>query len=328
MREDFLEQMAAGSRQRADAAKRVCEEAELLARARALPAPPRLRRDPAGFDLIAELKLRSPAVGQLKSGDEDVGARVAAYARAGAAAVSVLTEPSRFDGSLGHLELATRVLEPLRVPAMRKDFLVDPYQVVEARVAGAGGVLVILRMLPREALDALIERAGSLGLFVLLEAFDASDIELMHGIVDQHAGRDVELLAGVNCRDLATLQIVPRRLFELAHLLPTRVPRVAESGVVSADDARRVAAAGYELALVGSALMQGGNPGALTTAMLQAGRAERSAAQDAQFSAPAGPVAKGVPPSEVAPAAPAHASASGPERAPAPGAGRIAKGTG
>lgn len=280
MSEDFLEQMAAGSRQRADAAKRASTEADLLARARALPPPPRLRRDPGGFDLIAELKLRSPAVGQLKAGDEDVGARVTAYARAGAAAVSVLTEPSRFDGSLSHLELATRVLAPLRVPAMRKDFLVDPYQVVEARIAGAGGVLVILRMLPREALDALIEQAGSLGLFVLLEAFDASDIELMHGIVDHHAARGVELLAGVNCRDLATLQIVPRRLVELAHLLPARVPRVAESGVLSADDARRVAAAGYELALVGSALMQGGNPGALAAAMLQAGRAARSSGSE------------------------------------------------
>jgi indole-3-glycerol phosphate synthase len=272
---DFLGQMAASSRQRADAAKHVRPEAELLARARALPAPPRLRRDPAGFDLIAELKLRSPAVGQLKSADEDVPARVTSYAQAGAAAVSVLTEPSRFDGSLAHLELATGVLEPLRVPAMRKDFLVDPYQVIEARAAGAGGVLVILRMLSRAELDALIEQAGSLGLFVLLEAFDATDVELMHQIVDRYAEKEVTLLAGINCRDLATLQIVPRRLVELAHLLPTRVPRVAESGVVTADDARRIAGVGYELALVGSALMQGGNPGVLAAAMLEAGRAAR-----------------------------------------------------
>lgn len=270
---DFLAQMAANSHERVSAARRACGDADLLARALASPVPPRLRRDPGGFDLIAEMKLRSPAVGQLKSGDEDVGARVTAYARAGAAAVSVLTEPSRFDGSLAHLELATRVLAPLRVPAMRKDFLVDPYQVSEARVAGAGGVLVILRMLPREGLDALIEQAGRLSLFVLLEAFDAADIELMHDIVERHAGQGVELLAGVNCRDLTTLQIVPRRLDELAHLLPTRVPRVAESGVLTADDARRVAAAGYELALVGSALMQGGDPGALAAAMLHAGRA-------------------------------------------------------
>lgn len=287
MSADFLEQMAAGSWERVNAARRACPDAELLARALASPPPPRLRCDPAAFDLIAEMKLRSPAVGQLKSGDEDVSARVNAYARAGAAAVSVLTEPSRFDGSMTHLELATRVLTPLGVPAMRKDFLVDPYQVTEARLGGAGGVLVILRMLPREALNALIERARELGLFVLLEAFDASDIELMHSIVEQHARSRVEMLAGVNCRDLATLQIVPRRLDELAHLLPTSVPRVAESGVVSPDDARRVAAAGYELALVGSALMQGGDPGMLATAMLKAGREARASLQGAHAHATA-----------------------------------------
>jgi indole-3-glycerol phosphate synthase len=274
---DFLQQMAASSRQRADAAKRSCSDADLLARALDSPVPPRLRRNPAGFDLIAELKLRSPAVGQLKSSDEDVPARVSAYARAGAAAVSVLTEPTRFDGSLAHLEAATRVLTPLGVPAMRKDFLVDPYQVSEARLSGAGGVLAILRMMPRDALDSLIERAARLGLFVLLEAFDASDMELMHHIVDRHQTTGVELLAGLNCRDLTTLQIVPPRLIELAHLLPKKVPRVAESGVLTAEDAGRVAAAGYDLALVGSALMQGGDPGALAAAMLKAGRASKVA---------------------------------------------------
>ena len=280
MSKDFLQQMTVGSRQRADAAKLVHGERELLARALDTPAPPHLRRHPAAFDLIAELKLRSPAVGQLKSGDEDVGARVTAYARAGAAAVSVLTEPSRFDGSMAHLEQAAKALTPHLVPAMRKDFLVDPYQVIEARLAGAGGILVIIRMLTREVMDALIERAAGLGLFVLLEAFDESDIEVMHDIVDRHAKSGVEMLAGLNCRDLATLQIVPTRLDELAHLLPTRVPRVAESGVLTADDARRIASAGYELALVGSALMQGGDPGALAGAMLAAGRAARTAYVD------------------------------------------------
>ncbi|HVW68831.1 MAG TPA: hypothetical protein VHB68_07635, partial [Steroidobacteraceae bacterium] len=200
--------------------------------------------------------------------------------RAGAAAVSVLTEPSRFDGSMAHLEQATKALTPHNVPAMRKDFLVDPYQVIEARLAGAGGVLVIIRMLAPQAVHALIERAAGLGLFVLLEAFDESDIEMMHAIIDRHIPSGVEMLAGVNCRDLATLQIVPERLDELAHLLPARVPRVAESGVLTADDAGRIAAAGYELALVGSALMQGGDPGALAGAMLAAGRAARAAHVD------------------------------------------------
>ncbi len=276
MSSDFLAQMATGSRERVHAAQRACSDAALLARALASAPPPPLQRSPTGFDLIAELKLRSPAAGQFKSAGEDVAARVVAYAQAGAAAVSVLTEPSRFDGSLAHLETAARALAPLRVPAMRKDFLVDPYQVSEARLAGAAGVLVILRMLAQAQIEALLERARSLGLFVLLEAFDEYDIELLHGLVARQARPLSGLLAGVNCRDLTTLQVVPGRLERLAPLLPTSMPRVAESGVGSADDARRVAAAGYDLALVGSALMQGGDPHALASAMLQAGRAVRS----------------------------------------------------
>jgi indole-3-glycerol phosphate synthase len=281
---DFLQQMAASSHERLQAAKRNCSEAALLQKALATAPPPRLTANPARFDLIAELKLRSPAIGQLKSSDENVEGRVTAYARAGAAAVSVLTEPSRFDGSMTHLESATQALAPLNVPAMRKDFLVDPYQVIEARAAGAGGVLVILRMLSRAGIEALLDCAHTLGLFVLLEAFDEADVEAMHDIIGASAQRsagqrtapshgDAPVLAGLNCRDLASLQIVPKRLIELAHLLPTNVPRVAESGVVSPADAARVAKVGYEYALVGSALMQGGDPHVLAAAMLEAGRA-------------------------------------------------------
>ncbi|HYL03653.1 MAG TPA: hypothetical protein VEU54_09575 [Steroidobacteraceae bacterium] len=272
----FLEQMAAGSRERVRAAARRRSLAGLESAARATPAPPPLKLDASGFDLIAELKLRSPAGGQLRSPGEDVAARVACYARAGAAAVSVLTEPSRFDGSLVHLSAAAQVLSPLGVPAMRKDFLVDPYQVFEARAAGAGGVLVILRMLPQEDTRALIDCAGALGLFVLLEAFDARDIALMHELVAARRGASA-LLAGVNCRDLATLEVVPGRLLELAPLLPAGVPRVAESGVATPQDARAVAAAGYSLALVGSALMRGDDPQVLAAALLGAGRAARAA---------------------------------------------------
>ena len=120
-------------------------------------------------------------------------ARIAAYARGGAAAVSVLTEPSRFDGSLTHLRQAAAVLAPLGVPAMRKDFIVDPYQVLEARAAGAGGVLIILRMLPRARIDELLEAAADQGLFVLLEAFDAADLDLVRDAGSaraERAGRD------------------------------------------------------------------------------------------------------------------------------------------
>ena len=274
---DFLAGMAASSRERCAAAEREVPRATLLARALATPAAPRLRLG-GGFDLIAEVKLRSPAAGQLKGGEEDVAARVASYAVAGAAAVSVLTEPTRFDGSLQHLELAVRALGA-RAPAMRKDFLVDPYQLIEARAAGAGGALVILWMRTRAESEAQLAMAAELGLFVLLEAFGAEDIALAHELTQAHAARaraaDAPLLVGVNSRDLVTLQVVPGRLEPLAARLPADVPRVAESGVASAADAARMAAAGYDLALVGSALMQAADPPQLVRDMLRAARAVR-----------------------------------------------------
>jgi len=272
----FLAQMAVASRARVQAARERCPDAELLARARETPRPPQLRLRPGGFDLIAELKLRSPAAGRLAGAGEDVAARVTAYARAGAAVVSVLTEPTRFDGSLDHLRSAARALAPLGIPAMRKDFLVDAYQVVEARLAGAGGVLAILRMLPDAELEALVAQARALELFVLLEAFDEEDLERLRALLARLGAGG--LLAGVNSRDLATLEVVPGRLQQLAPRLPGGVPRVAESGIGSAEDARRAAEAGYDLALVGSALMSGDDPAALASAMLSAARAARRAA--------------------------------------------------
>jgi indole-3-glycerol phosphate synthase len=270
----FLDEMAAASHARVRTAKAGVSEAALEARARHAPAPPPLRLSAAGFDLIAELKLRSPAAGALGAADAPVAEHVMAYARAGAAAVSVLTEPSRFDGSLAHLADAARALAPHRVPAMCKDFLVDPYQVLEARAAGAGGVLLIVRMLSPETLAALVDCARTHGLFVLLEAFDAPDLERMREVIAVDAGRST-LLAGLNCRDLTTLEVVPERLRELAPLLPRGVPHVAESGVTKASDARRLAAAGYGLVLVGSALMLDEDPAMLARELLEAGRDAR-----------------------------------------------------
>lgn len=272
----FLEQMAVASQARVEAARAACPQARLLARALDSPRPPSLRLQPGGFDLIAELKLRSPAAGQLCGPGEDVAARVTAYARAGAAAVSVLTEPTRFDGRLEHLSLAAQALAPLGIPAMRKDFLVDPYQVIEARAAGAGGVLAIVRMLPDPGLEALVRQARALDLFVLLETFDERDIERLQELVARVGGTG--LLAGVNARDLVTLEVVPSRLEQLARRLPSIIPRVAESGIGYPGDARRMAEAGYDLALVGSALMSGEEPAALASAMLSAARAARRAA--------------------------------------------------
>jgi indole-3-glycerol phosphate synthase len=277
MSEDFLAAMAAASHERVARASERCSQRELQARAAASPSPPRLQLSADGFDLIAEVKLRSPAAGQLKGGDEDIGTRVAAYADAGAAAISVLTEPSRFDGALAHVTQAASALGG-RIPVMRKDFLVDPYQIYEARLAGAGGVLIILRMLTRDQSKALLEAAAQLGLFALLEAFDDVDLKLAADLVPAYRQR-VELLVGVNCRDLVTLKVVPGRLEALAPLLPRSVPRVAESGVASGADAARLVAVGYNVALVGSALMQSGEPLQLAVAMLAAGRTAARAPQ-------------------------------------------------
>ena len=273
----FLDEMAAASATRLRLARARLPEPALLDLAARTPAPPRLRLSTDGFDLIAELKLRSPAAGALGAQDSPVGPRALAYARAGAAAVSVLTEPSRFDGSLSHLTEAAGALAPLAVPAMRKDFLIDPYQVLEARAAGASGVLLILRMLSSATLAALIDCARTHGLFVLLEAFDEHDLDRMQQVIAADAGRTV-LLAGVNCRDLGTLEVVPERLSELAPLLPPQVPHVAESGLERGEDARRLAGMGYRLALVGSALMRSEDPAALVRELLEAGRAGRGVA--------------------------------------------------
>ena len=268
----FLDTMAVLSAARVEQALRHESMGVLERRARRTPAAAPLRLSDSGFDVIAELKLRSPAAGALGDANQDWLGRVAAYARGGAAAVSVLTEPSRFDGSLEHLRQAAAVLASFGVPAMRKDFLVDPYQVLEARAAGAGGVLVILRMLARTRIEELLDVAAEHGLFVLLEAFDEADLELARDLLDSRTAQRGQILLGVNCRDLQTLNVVPERFASLAPRLPRGWPAVAESGVASSDDARRMRQLGYGLALIGTALMTGEDPSRLLGEMLNATR--------------------------------------------------------
>jgi len=279
--EDFLATMAMSSRRRVDAAKGVLSKSTLINSLRGLPRPPALQRSSLGFDIIAEMKLRSPALGQLRSPTDDLlETRIRAYVEGGAAAISVLTEPDRFDGSLDHLREASalRIVaraedgQSRRVPTMRKDFLVDPYQVLEARAAGAGGVLLIVRMLDDETLRALCETALEYDLFVLIETFDLIDIERATRLIERFAFAAASLLIGVNSRDLVTLQVVPDRLETLAAQLPTSVSRVAESGVLTPEDAARMASVGYQLALIGGALMQAADPRAHLATMLESAR--------------------------------------------------------
>jgi len=264
----FLERMAAASRERVRAARAKESEAALERRALAQPLAPALLLDT--FDVIAELKLRSPAAGALARGGFDARTQLASYARGGAAAVSVLTEPTEFHGELEHLAHAAEVLKPKR-PAMRKDFLVDPYQILEARAAGAGGVLVILAMLDDAAVRALVDCARRCGMFVLLEAFDRADLERLAAYDAPGTGGPL-LLAGVNCRDLRDLQVRFERFVELGPHLPRHLKTVAESGIGSAANVEAVVEAGYRLALVGSSLMSAADPAAALAGLIAAGR--------------------------------------------------------
>src|SRR5690606_38884485 len=184
----LLAQMTQSSLTRLEQARARESEKALWARASDTPAAPALRLSPEGFDVIAECKLHSPSAGDLSANTSDVESRVSEYACGGACAVSVLTEPSRFGGQLEHLTRAARVLAPHNVPVMRKDFLVDPYQVMEGRAAGAGGVLVIVRMLDKSRITALLDCAAMLKMFVLLEAFDAADLEIARDVLAQRRG--------------------------------------------------------------------------------------------------------------------------------------------
>jgi len=268
----FLDDMATLSAARVAEAIRHESVDALERRARQAPPGAPLRLSPLGFDVIAELKLRSPAAGILGDAAQDWLGRVVAFARGGAAAVSVLTEPSRFDGSLEHLRKAAAALAPLSVPAMRKDFLVDRYQVLEARAAGAGGVLVILRMLPQRRIAELLDAAAEHGMFVLLEAFDRLDLDVARDLLAARAGREEFILIGINSRDLQTLEVVQERFAELAPLLPAGWPAVAESGVASGSDARRMRQLGYGLALIGTALMACDDPSQLLREIFDATR--------------------------------------------------------
>lgn len=259
---DFLAAMAVSSRARAAALR----EEELSARMSSARPPIPLCLSDEGFDLITEAKLASPSAGRLAEiadDDRTVTDLANTLATAGPAAISILTEPSRFAGHMRHLEMVAGSLD---VPVMRKDFLVDRLQVFEARAGGASGVLLIARILDEELLVEMTDLSLDLGMFVLVEVFDESDLERSQAVF----GKDV--LVGVNARDLATLAVDQGRHARLGGLLPDHLPLVAESGVLNADDVAEVASLGYRLALVGTGLMRNPHPGRMAAELLKAGR--------------------------------------------------------
>ena len=202
--------------------------------------------------------------------------RARAYAGGGAAAISVLTEPSRFDGHLGHLEEVVTAVSADQVPVMRKDFLVDEVQILEAKASGASGVLLIAAILGDDELRSMLDCSIEHDLFVLLEAFDEVDLERSVDVLQKARYRiraeNAKFLIGVNTRDLRTLAVDRLRLKRFAPLLPDDVICVAESGQHNAQDASRAAKWGYQMALVGTSLMRSEHPDKLISDMLEAGR--------------------------------------------------------
>jgi indole-3-glycerol phosphate synthase len=269
MSEDFLKKMARSSHERAAAISRTFSDDDLDR-----PAFP-LRLN--GFDLIAEIKNRSPAEGELATEGHSRTDRAQQYVYGGAAAISVLTEPTRFDGDLSHLEEVVGEVSAAEIPVMRKDFIVHTDQVLEAKAAGASGILLIAGMLDVEQTKSLLDCAFEHDLFVLLESFDELDLELTAHLLQRadYAAQteNDKFLVGVNTRDLRSLQVDPHRLKKFGPLLPRETVAVAESGLHTPDDAVRAVGWGYRMALVGTALMRAEDPATLIAGMLSAGRA-------------------------------------------------------
>jgi indole-3-glycerol phosphate synthase len=205
--------------------------------------------------IIAECKRRSPSRGILRA-DYRPAEHARAYEAAGAAAISVLTEPTFFDGRPAHL---AAVREAVAIPVLRKDFIVTDYQVHEAAALGADAVLLIVSALTDDDLARLIKTAGARSLAALVEVHDRTELERAVG-----AGARI---IGVNSRNLRTLSVDMPVLDELGPLMPAGVTAVAESGIRTGDDVRRLTRAGYHAFLVGERLITQPDPGAALEAL-------------------------------------------------------------
>jgi indole-3-glycerol phosphate synthase len=201
-----------------------------------------------GSSVIAEVKRRSPSKGDLAP-ITDPAALARQYAAGGAAAISVLTEERRFGGSLDDLRAVRAAVD---VPLLRKDFIVEPYQLVEARAAGADLALLIVAALDDDALRGLYDLAGELGLTVLVEVHDEAETERAVALGAE--------LVGVNARNLKTLAVDADTFGRLAPLVPDDRVLVAESGVSGPEDVRRFVDEGARAVLVGEALVKDGDP--------------------------------------------------------------------
>jgi indole-3-glycerol phosphate synthase len=255
----ILDEIVATKRREVDAGRRRMPIEEL--EAQALEAPPaRSFREalvgPGPIRLVAEVKKASPSAGVIRA-DFDPIAIARAYQAHGAACVSVLTDVPYFQG---HLSYLARVRAAVVLPLLRKDFLIDEYQVVEARVAGADCVLLIAEILDDPALTRLLDRARGLGMDALVELHDAEQLDRVLA-----AGAD---LVGINNRDLRTFVTDLEHTLRLRERVPPGVVLVSESGIRDRRDVERLEAAGVDAVLVGETLMRQTDVGAAVAALL------------------------------------------------------------
>ena len=209
-----------------------------------------------GIAVIAEFKRRSPAAGALRK-RPDLTELVRAYERGGAAALSILTDGPHFDGSLDDLRAARSACA---LPILRKDFIIDPYQLHEARSAGADAVLLIVAALDQPTLSSLYRAAGELGLEVLVEVHDRPEL---HRAIDMGAD-----LIGINNRDLRDFTVDVERTFALLEEIPEGVAVISESGISTPGQLGRLEEQGVQGVLVGETLMRAPDPEAALKGLL------------------------------------------------------------
>jgi indole-3-glycerol phosphate synthase len=246
----IIDELIDGAREGVEARKRdlpVAElEAQLSARGEDRPFQEALVRP--GLSVIAEFKRRSPSIGDIAPG-ADVGTQVSAYERGGAAALSVLTDAPHFGGSLEDLRAARGAAT---LPIIRKDFIVDPYQLYEAAVYGADAVLLIVRALSDRELRALYEEARALDLDCVVEVHDADELERALEV-------DAEVI-GINNRDLDGQGVDIQTTFELMPDVPAGKTVVAESGISGREELMELERVGVDAVLIGGALMTAADP--------------------------------------------------------------------
>ena len=214
---------------------------------------------PADFAVIAELKKASPSVGIICA-DYDPVQIARGYERAGARALSVLTDTEFFQGSLDHLR---QVRAAVSLPLLRKDFTLDAYHVYEAAAAGADAVLLIVAILKPSEIASLLRTVKSLGLDALMEVHTAEELEIAMG-----AGAEI---IGVNNRDLRNFDVSLNTSLQLIEIIPERCIAISESGLRSRADLEQLRAAGFDAFLIGERLMSEHNPGAALARMLSSG---------------------------------------------------------